>query len=531
MHDGAEPPTPRPPGAFEPGSLMYGIKPGRGSADSPNPTIFYESVAYADAPRDSDSFIGELPRPRAIQHDSEASDITKEKVDTEDVDDGASRDPVAEEYPSRRVLAAVLGTSLGLAGLLLALTVALIAYVFANRAYFNSEMIFVKVPNNRILLVSSVISKLPPILPQVMMGVAAVGFGSDWLGTSMGVMHKGQGLRNDLTPEQYALLLRICSQAGPLSLVDAHAYYLRRFTKRARLPSMPPILIRGIIYITILTLLVQTSSILDTILHDKVYAAAFAQLHPADLTPQKSFGRQLNQTLCNDSLSMGVRSPQCTSVVITVSGVRMTEPYEGLLTAVNTSTVHEVIVVDGVALLMDRNRGQNTFMANTIGYTTTCKPISQQCGLFALLGTSSPFACPDYPLFLGNMADMESAAVLQVFNHSGTNQVQGSVNGVTGQPFELGVRYSVEACASSSRSSFRALDLRNSADGGPSDSQVVDSVHKLPTLLLWCEANVLSVTYRHEPYRKKPVTISSFELASDEDTFVVSGPYIHSEQA
>ncbi len=57
------------------------------------------------------------------------------------------------------------------------------------------------------------------------------------------------------------------------------------------------------------------------------------------------------------------------------------------------------------------------------------------------------------------------------------------------------------------------------------DSQIAGGVHPFSAVILWCEANILSVTYHHEPLRDLPFTIQSYELANPNDTFTVTGAY------
>ena len=345
-----------------------------------------------------------------------------------------SRETVATEVPlsgpAVPLWMSVTGVSFSICLFLLALAAGFAAYIFANRVFFSSIYLYVDIPNNHILLFSSVISRVPPLLPQLLMGVAAIGFGYDWLVASLRDGH------DELTPEQYSLILQICSTAG-LSAALNGLYYRRR-TASGKAPTMPPILKRAVIYLVLITIAVNLVGIMDTVLHSGVAQASFGKFSQPPPEPTFAFGRQINQTLCSEE---GTDAP-CASVYAGAHQPTLVNSVESLSTAGNSSNTNEVVVVDNVALLVAKQRAQNTFTAKTTGWYTSCKPITVQCSVTASSGASTPFACIDYPAFQGDLSSLSTSITINRFNETGTRLVDGYRDaGAWSQPAEYGIIY------------------------------------------------------------------------------------------
>ena len=358
-----------------------------------------------------------------------------------------SEDALLSDTASPSLWMAVLGTSLGISLGLLALTGGLIVYIFINRVFFSSPYVFVNVPNNRILLIGTLIAKIPPLLTPVLMGIVAYGLAYDWI---IGSQRDGE---NTLTPEQYSLLLHICSSAGLESLWDGLAYRWRTKRHPTSTPRIPPILSRAAMYLTVITLAVNGVSVMDTVFHDGVAPAAFSLLS-SSTHPLHAFGRQINQTICNNQGSSFLTGPSpCASVRKGNAGTFLQgNAAESSTTAANASSVHEVVMVDNVALLLDKQRGQNTFMAKTIGWYSTCTPVSQQCNLRAISNVQAPYGCIDYPAFKGDLSGKDGsggfdAAQVFPFNASGTRDARLGL-GAWSQPLEFGVTFTTDSCRS-----------------------------------------------------------------------------------
>ena len=325
----------------------------------------------------------------------------------------------------------VTGVSIGLCVVLLILATGFAVYVFTNCVFFSSVYVYVNATSNRILLFSSVISRIPPLLPQVLMGVAALGFGYDWLVASLS---EGD---DELTPEQYSLILRICSTAGLFAAWDGFNY--QRRAGKGRTPALPSILRRAVVYLILIRVSLLSIGLMDTVLHEGVVQAAFGLFSPLPPDPTLAFGRQINQTLCN---AIDNKVTPCSSVLAESHQAALINANEGIATAENSSQINEVVVIDNVALLVDKQRAQTTFTARTTGWYTSCKPVTIQCGMRAN-GPLSPFACIEYPAFQGDLSVVDggySTVKISPFNNSGTSgPVDLKDMGAWSQPVEYGI--------------------------------------------------------------------------------------------
>ncbi len=324
---------------------------------------------------------------------------------------------------------------------MIAMAAGLVVYVFRNTIRYSSVSAFVKAPNNQILLISTIIAKIPPFLSGTLMGVGAIGYAYDWMKSSAS---NGEDMP---TPAQYSLLLRICGSADILTLVDGLLYRRKVSRPSSKHPKAPPILKHAVVHLALVIGFVQLIGVMDALLHYGVRPIALATFSVASQT--NAFGRQINQTFCDENGPPGgVNDPNwpagpCYSVALGGNGPDMPAQMEGLAAAANTS-VNEIIMVDGIALAMDRNRGQATFTAQTYGWYTSCVVVSSQCALTSFWPVSTSFSCIDHPAWSVSVDNAPLGLDISSFNESGTNWVGSERNnrtnyGAWSQPLEFGV--------------------------------------------------------------------------------------------
>jgi hypothetical protein len=306
----------------------------------------------------------------------------------------------------------------------------------------------VSISNNTILLISTVISRIPPLLVPVAMGFAAYDCAREWLISSAAppLEESSQpSIVSTPTPEQYNLALRVLGN-GDLGAAWATVRYLvTNARQKTGTIQRPRWLNRSIIFLFFLTFVAYIIGGIDIWLHKNVVSVRLTTFEKSTV-PTTSMSRTINYTYCESQLPNRPWSSPCISVTQGALPAIMLFPDEGLATVTNTSSVNEVVLLpdSAIALLLPSSqiRSTNTYIATTFGSYTSCAPISLECNLRAESGATTPFACIEHPEFRGDIYMGSGNSVMTSFNGSGTRLVGASDRelGAWSQPLEFGVR-------------------------------------------------------------------------------------------
>ncbi|PVF91376.1 hypothetical protein CPB86DRAFT_878555 [Serendipita vermifera] len=415
-----------------------------------------------------------------------------------------------------RPLRKVILLPLLLSGFLLGLLTIFATYVWSHTVKQSGGTIWVSTSNNTILLISTIISRVPPLLVPVAMGITAYDCAREWLIHSANPHPNSPNQQPVVaipTPEQYNIALRVLG-GGDLGAVWATLRYLvgssRRKTGIIRRPHW---LNKSIIILLYLTCLAYLVGGIDLWLHEGVVSVHLTTFEKSAL-PTTSMSRTINYTYCDAQISQRtVNSFPCASVTQGAQSPFIVFADEGLATVTNTSSLNEIVLLpdSSISLLIPSTqlRSTNTYVATTFGTYTTCAPVSLECNLYAKSGASTPYACIRRPEFRGDMTYVPSgSSLMSNFNESGTRTVGLSNTdlGAWSQPLELGI----------------AALLQSTGDSN--DPQIIHTVHNAMAILLWCEMNILNVTYLHHPHHADRIQLLSYELTNPNDTFTISGP-------
>jgi hypothetical protein len=365
-----------------------------------------------------------------------------------------------EDFPSLRKATFI---TLSIVAFQLCLTAIFVAYVWSHIVSRDNSTIWVTIPNNTLLLISTIISRVPPTIVPLVMGLAAYGFASDWLVSSAA---PDQNLGPPApTPEQYSIALKVIGGADLGAVVAAVKYLFRKPDPNVPVPLHPRWLTTSIIFLLGLTFLAYLVAGIDLWFHKSVlsvYLTTFA----TSRTPTTSFSRSVNSTFCALQKNATLFEHPCTSITQGAQSPFILGASEGLATATNTSSINEVILLpnSSIALLLPAYslRSQHAYQATTIGTYATCAPISLECSLYPVSGASTPYACVEHPAFVGDMNVVPlPASVLASFNESGTRMVGlgPSDLGASSQPLELGVAALLQSGEASFVSSPPPLSL------------------------------------------------------------------------
>jgi hypothetical protein len=328
----------------------------------------------------------------------------------------------------------------------LGLTALFVAYVLSHRVVRTGPTLWVSIPNNIILLISTIIARVPPLIAPLVMTMAAYGFAKDWLMSSALSTHHldpdGPVQVGSPTPEQYSIALNVIGRADLGAAFGALKFLFRKRDRNIPSTQRPRWLTKSIIFLFSLTFLAYLVGGMDLYLHQSVLSVHLTTFTTSRIATT-SFSRVINSTLC--ALENANPWP-CASVSQGAHAALMVEPAEGLAAATNTSTINEVVALpnSSIALLLPASsvRAQNTFQATTFGTYTTCAPVSIECGLYAASGASTPYACLERPAFNGDITVVPSgSSVISSFNGSGTRLVGLISNdvGAWSQPLEFGI--------------------------------------------------------------------------------------------
>jgi hypothetical protein len=352
-------------------------------------------------------------------------------------------------FPLHRPIRKVVLLSILLSIFLLGLLAIFVVYIWSHVVQRSGAIVSVSISNNTILLISTIISRIPPLLVPVAMGFAAYGCAREWL-----IYSAARSLHYPLqsstvavpTPEQYNLALRVLGN-GDIGAVWATTRYLVTAARRkAGIIHRPRWLNKSIILLFFMTFVAYLIGAIDLWLHQGVVSVRLTTFEKSRV-PTTSMSRTINYTYCDFQLS-GRRddSYPCTSVTQGAQSPFMIFADEGLATVTNTSYLNEVVLLpdSSIALLLPspQIRSKNTYIATTFGTYTSCAPISLECNLRSESGASTPFACIEHPEFRGDIGVVSGSSKMTSFNGSGTHRV-GAFNtelGAWSQPLEFGIR-------------------------------------------------------------------------------------------
>ena len=385
-----------------------------------------------------------------------------------------------------------------------------VSYLWSRRVAQNSGMIWVAISNNLLLLMSTIISRVPPIVVPFVMSIAAYGFAREWLTSS-----PLPDTRGSPTPEQYQIALQVNGSADLGAAWAAIKYLYRRSSNGPRHPNW---LSKSITALFILISLAYLIGGVDIWLHQAVFAGRMTSFTTSP-TPQTMFSRILDQRFCS-SPEIITNHSSCAFNPLTAASYAD----EGLATATNKSRIHQVALLPNttIALLLPVHsiRNQRFYEASTFATYTTCASMSRECnlrrGLIVYGEESFAYSCLERPAFSGVFdagQRSNSAETSRIFGL--TEGGQGTVSaedydvGAWKQPVELGI--------------FASLPYNLSRN--QADPQLVPTRAGSYTVLLWCEMAILNVTYRHDPFRgNSAIQVLNHTLANPRDTFVISGP-------
>ena len=355
----------------------------------------------------------------------------------------------------------------------------------------RGAIIWVRIPNNQFLLMSTVISRVPPVIVPFIMSIAAYGFAKDWLTSSSLPEHPGNP-----TPKQYQIALQVNSNAD-LGAVWATLTYLRTPSRKHH----PAWLTKSIAALFCLLSLAYITGFLDIWLHHAVSAVNLTVFTKTQ-QPTTNFSRLLSPEFCSGPRDM--MNDTCRSFSQTAWD-------ESVATATGTSDAHEVVLLPNttIALLLPAasKRGQETHQASTFATHSTCTAISRECKL-RYESASLEFLCFGRPA-LRNSLSLNSllGPYLQVMNDSGRSF---PVDGARSQPVELGIL-----------EMFHNTQFTTVWDPYSQTVEILTS----RAILLWCELSILNVTYRVQPLRNSSIQLLRHKQASPRDTFVLSSPF------
>lgn len=312
----------------------------------------------------------------------------------------------------------------------LSLVVIFVAYIWSHVVYRVHSTIWVTIPNNTILFISSIFSRIPPLIVSFVMGLAAYGFAADWL---MSSSIPNQNAQDNPTPEQYSIALSVIGIAS-LGAIKSVAIYLYKQRRNQAAMRYPRWLVKSIVFLLLLTATSSLVGLIDLWLHKAALPVRLSTFSTIS-TPTTQFSRVVNSSLCTE---MEAERPPCNSAQLDdASFPQFAQSLEYLLTVTNTSSLNEVVNLPGTSLALllpvSSLRGNYTYKASTFGVYTTCSPISNECGLNS---GRTYYSCPEHPALAGNIHNMkQGTSVRTTFIDSGTQLSSTAI----GQPVELGV--------------------------------------------------------------------------------------------
>ena len=383
-----------------------------------------------------------------------------------------------------------------------------VAYVWSHRVLHRSGVIWVAISNNLLLLMSTIISRVPPIVVPFVMSIAAYGFAREWLLSSP--LPEGRGTP---TPEQYQIALQVNGRAD-LGAVLATVKYLYG---RSNGPRHPDWFAKSIAVLFVLIWLAYLIGGVDIWLHQAVYAGRLTSFTTSS-EPDTDFSRVIDPNFCSSPAD--AVNPSC---ALNPLNTTISIADESLATATNKSQTHEVIVLPNttIALMLPAysKRNLRVYEASTFATYTTCAPISRECNL--RLSDWSPqytttylYGCVKQPAFSGSFDAaydnqlLENSHIYGFFESGEHLPNHGDSLGASTQPLPLGI----------------AASLPYNISRNQAVSQLVRGPEGGYAVLLWCETTIFNVTYHHNPYHNNSIVVLNRTLANPRDVFIISGP-------
>jgi hypothetical protein len=223
-----------------------------------------------------------------------------------------------------------------------------------------------------------------------------------------------------------------------------------------------------------------------------------------------------------------VNPPPPCSVDVELSTEVLTAPDEGYKTAFNISSVNTLLSASAqnqtFVLLGDQQSiGSNLdFLATTVGVSTQCFPISQECNLTAVSGASTPFYCSsgvNGDLTAGNLPNNETSygsdpIYTLYFNNSGLTE---------NYDFYYPTNPVYVALLAKARSTG-GVD----STGDSNDTALVDLIHGGVAFILFCNVTVYDVEYS---YVNGSVSIIDFSPSNNTVAGIIDGPMMELNSA
>ena len=234
----------------------------------------------------------------------------------------------------------------------------------------------------------------------------------------------------------------------------------------------------------------------DTWLHVTTSTVVFSQIAPVQSTPARAYGRGFYSDKCS---TRNVDNNNTCNIDGSASTVFLQGASDAYQTLNNLSTTNRVITYEldeqTYSLLIDASLPNDVdFQASTFALNTECKPISQECGLIAAYGASTPFNCS--PGFAGDVTAMEdidrvgyrrAASPIGLVLLDPGYQTNISLGSKDLNPFYVGT--------------WAAIDNQNTLSNSTSqrilqsDPQIITPVHGGLSWVLLCTVSVYDATY------------------------------------
>jgi hypothetical protein len=177
----------------------------------------------------------------------------------------------------------------------------------------------------------------------------------------------------------------------------------------------------------------------------------------------------------------------CCSCLLPIGQPRCNTPVVVLILATLIGCVHSIERRSNFGILSDARQASNVdFQASTFAIQTTCKPISQTCGLNPAFGASTPFKCT--PSFSG-----DATAEDPNDNYGGSETVNNFNKNISSQskqlnPFNLGTWARVYSNRFNPSVGGKEFNLHQ-------DPEIITPVHGGLAWVLGCSSVVCDLTY------------------------------------
>jgi hypothetical protein len=216
------------------------------------------------------------------------------------------------------------------------------------------------------------------------MSLVAYRLAADWLAAQSRAIRRTSREPTLPTPQQYALLLRMCGSAGMVAAANAVQYISRRDR-----PAAPPLIFRALIATTIILVLTNAVQLVDVWLHQSTQSVFVTVSQSLDI---RLYGSAINTTLCPgpfsaaNGSSLFLPGSNCLSEYLPnfppfwaqAAGDTV---LEGQLTSLNISAINRVLLTtDGTAFLVPAGLDSTVdFNATSVGMAATCQMVDPPC--------------------------------------------------------------------------------------------------------------------------------------------------------